>query len=764
MEKQSWEKIHMNLSSAAFGGILKLNEIAYAAKYRPIFKIPYYQRPYEWDREHIENLISDFIKNKATGTSPEYFVGATVLVTNKRNELEVVDGQQRVTTMYLLNMLRFMIQRAVVNFDLINSRHLNDVSKDINDLLEQYGHLVGEVHLNEIKQMVDTVNDKIGTWNDAAFNGKADIARTALDEAVETYNGCVGISFKSMTDSDYVKECQDNARTFWKNEKLSIIYSRDTFNKKLKEALSLLVISLDTTGKLIFCLSEKDLADIATNDEIIGQYVKSIYYEFNAIKEEVEKTGVHGKQYTLAFLNLIKEMIDKIEFCAVVTGSEKDAYALFESLNDRNKAVDDLDLIKNLYLRAYYTKSGEDELYLENGLDEIDKIWNDYIFTKQNRSTISLLGAVYLTGDCLIDEKNGLGVRKTIDSYLDDKNVYELQDVCNDIKIYKMVREIINTSSKANYNSNKSLLIAENEMSLSITYRCLFLLRALNYTNVLSGLVNVIIASYLDGKTGDIDINDFKSNFLNGLMQAGKQNEAEYREINNIAFDLWRLTIAGEDHKKPREYAIDLIQSYHKGSKAYVAVSNRLISEAQGEFDKWLRNWHYGMGGKDIRIKTLFINLLKTSIDKSIREITLNAPTAISLTKPENSELDHLEPKDPDPAFSADAYFQAPIGKTREEIVDGLGNFMLLDDYTNIKKNNCPICQSMNYYDVMLNGNIHWLVEEIKGDINDNSLFDDSAGHRIPKEDFFVVRRSRLISYFEAIVKSPSYDTKKVKY
>ena len=70
----------------------------------------------------------------------------------------------------------------------------------------------------------------------------------------------------------------------------------------------------------------------------------------------------------------------------------------------------------------------------------------------------------------------------------------------------------------------------------------------------------------------------------------------------------------------------------------------------------------------------------------------------------------------------------------------------------------------MNYYDVMLNGNIHWLVEEIKGDINDNSLFDDSAGHRIPKEDFFVVRRSRLISYFEAIVKSPSYDTKKVKY
>ena len=41
----------MNLSNAAFGSILKLNEIAYTVKCRPVFKIPYYQRPYEWDKE-----------------------------------------------------------------------------------------------------------------------------------------------------------------------------------------------------------------------------------------------------------------------------------------------------------------------------------------------------------------------------------------------------------------------------------------------------------------------------------------------------------------------------------------------------------------------------------------------------------------------------------------------------------------------------------------------------------------------------------------
>lgn len=170
------------------------------------------------------------------------------------------------------------------------------------------------------------------------------------------------------------------------------------------------------------------------------------------------------------------------------------------------------------------------------------------------------------------------------------------------------------------------------------------------------------------------------------------------------------------------------------------------------------------MGGKDVRIKILFIRLFKTGIDRTTKKIRLYAPTGISLTKPENSELDHLEPKEPDSSFSANAYFQAPQGKTREEIVDGLGNFMLLDDYTNMKKSNCPASQALEHYNKMLNGNTHWLVEEIKSDINNEELFDDSTGYKLPKEEFFVVRRSRLISYFKALVACPSYDTEEVKY
>ena len=164
----------MNLSNADFGGIIKLHEIAYGVKRRPVFKIPYYQRPYEWDKEHIDNLISDFIKNMNGGTSPEYFVGATVLVTNNKNELEVVDGQQRVTTMYLLNALRFMLQRALVAYDLQSSLHIHDVSKDLSELKKRYEELIGDVHSHNISNMIKTVTTKVESCITHMFNAQVD--------------------------------------------------------------------------------------------------------------------------------------------------------------------------------------------------------------------------------------------------------------------------------------------------------------------------------------------------------------------------------------------------------------------------------------------------------------------------------------------------------------------------------------------------------------------------------------------------------------
>ncbi|TAJ56647.1 MAG: DUF262 domain-containing protein [Chitinophagaceae bacterium] len=70
------------------------------------FRVPEYQRPYSWDQEHFTDLIQDLIDAKK---DQEYFLG-TIVVHKKDGVNDVVDGQQRLTTiMILLACLRDMI-------------------------------------------------------------------------------------------------------------------------------------------------------------------------------------------------------------------------------------------------------------------------------------------------------------------------------------------------------------------------------------------------------------------------------------------------------------------------------------------------------------------------------------------------------------------------------------------------------------------------------------------------------------------------------
>ncbi|MDE6558110.1 MAG: DUF262 domain-containing HNH endonuclease family protein [Clostridia bacterium] len=70
------------------------------------FVIPDYQRPYAWNEEHVETLFTDlweFTVNEG-GTEKEgtYFLGSVVSYDNDQGEQEIIDGQQRITSLFLL--------------------------------------------------------------------------------------------------------------------------------------------------------------------------------------------------------------------------------------------------------------------------------------------------------------------------------------------------------------------------------------------------------------------------------------------------------------------------------------------------------------------------------------------------------------------------------------------------------------------------------------------------------------------------------------
>ena len=72
------------------------------------FSIPRYQRPYAWTTEHAGELLDDFLSFMGDDDGPieeldPYFLGSVVLIKTKNIPAsEIVDGQQRLTTLAIL--------------------------------------------------------------------------------------------------------------------------------------------------------------------------------------------------------------------------------------------------------------------------------------------------------------------------------------------------------------------------------------------------------------------------------------------------------------------------------------------------------------------------------------------------------------------------------------------------------------------------------------------------------------------------------------
>jgi uncharacterized protein DUF262/uncharacterized protein DUF1524 len=74
-----------------------------------VFNIPLYQRPYAWTTEHAGELLDDLIAFMGDSKEPieadeltPYFLGSIVLIKGDEPDAQVVDGQQRLTTLAIL--------------------------------------------------------------------------------------------------------------------------------------------------------------------------------------------------------------------------------------------------------------------------------------------------------------------------------------------------------------------------------------------------------------------------------------------------------------------------------------------------------------------------------------------------------------------------------------------------------------------------------------------------------------------------------------
>ncbi len=83
---------------------IQSQDIKIAEVFHGFYSVPDYQREYVWQSEQVEQLLSDIL-GELNGTepdkAPEYFIGSIVVCPGKDDVYDLIDGQQRMTTLFL---------------------------------------------------------------------------------------------------------------------------------------------------------------------------------------------------------------------------------------------------------------------------------------------------------------------------------------------------------------------------------------------------------------------------------------------------------------------------------------------------------------------------------------------------------------------------------------------------------------------------------------------------------------------------------------
>lgn len=133
------------------------------------YTVPIYQRNYAWGKDEIDQLITDVCDSCKKNVNGVYYIGTLVTYDRGEGVYEVIDGQQRLTTIYI-------ILKAL-------GAALRDAKKDANDL-EVYSRLTYTARRASASTIERLGCTSLGGEVDNGIKNGYDIAKKALDRIV----------------------------------------------------------------------------------------------------------------------------------------------------------------------------------------------------------------------------------------------------------------------------------------------------------------------------------------------------------------------------------------------------------------------------------------------------------------------------------------------------------------------------------------------------------------------------------------------------
>lgn len=550
-----------------------------------------------------------------------------------------------------------------------------------------------------------------------------------------------------------------------KADSLNLHYDRNSYNTSLAKVLRHFHINI-SSGLSSEIIGSDDLSE---SEQVYTQALSTILDTFIRFMPEEMDDDI-----SKIIFELHKKMacfLKEVKLCVIQTGEVDDAYTLFEVMNDRALALDDLDLIKNQFFKEFVQKNSAqlDDETLDSNMQLLDRQWGDEIFNasgirENSKKLVSYFGTVYLTGDDSITNTKNEKYRGSLKKYLESNNTYGLINIQRDFNVFQVCYELIKQSSLPyNRRESKSLAV-EHDLYSTDFKKTMYFLNALKQDGVISGLVNFVLKNISSFKE-NFDV-DFSKKFISLLFEKEpnlkdkiknsfpadkntlKNIEKAVGTIQKQSRIIWLTSMMAPNADAPRNLSRDIIRQYKSNAlgeslnQQIKIVKPNDTSKLVESFKNWLEKWDYEKdpNSTKFKIKTLFARLLKMHLeDDKIIQTTLQ--TTISVTSIEALELDHLVPQN-----SREDSILNLNEQERELYIHSIANMMPLPKVENIKKSNYSLENALVFYE-QSGLSRHFLLEQIE------TLLAEVNNKNIKPIMFFEKRKANLINYFSQIVK-----------
>lgn len=266
------------------------------------FVIPEYQRPYAWSDEQIQVLfddLSEYTHNTNDDDESTYFLGTIVSYENENHEQEIIDGQQRITTLFLLlRAIYTKLEKSGSEADFLKSQIVPTIWKQ--------NPTTGEVDFDKIlitsRVMGDEGNQEFANilitgQSDEKSNSNYAKNYRLLQKLVDEYAAEQPLAFYSFISNilnraillPITADTQDTALTIFStlNDRGLALSDADIFKAKIYN-------HLDQIGKKNFIEHWQQLDEEASN---AGESIQKLFYYYMfylRAKENDRKTTTPG--------------------------------------------------------------------------------------------------------------------------------------------------------------------------------------------------------------------------------------------------------------------------------------------------------------------------------------------------------------------------------------------------------------------------------------------------------------------------------------